>query len=99
TTSSKLELDQLSIQIKKFGGKIMSSKKIDGKAIGQEIRNELKEEVASLVAQGVQPGLAVILVGENPASETYVRNKEKSSKEAGMKSVLTKLPDTVSEQE
>ncbi|PIC95126.1 bifunctional methylenetetrahydrofolate dehydrogenase/methenyltetrahydrofolate cyclohydrolase FolD [Sporosarcina sp. P26b] len=77
----------------------MSSKKIDGKAIGQEIRNELKEEVASLVAQGVQPGLAVILVGENPASETYVRNKEKSSKEAGMKSVLTKLPDTVSEEE
>ncbi|WP_303966016.1 bifunctional methylenetetrahydrofolate dehydrogenase/methenyltetrahydrofolate cyclohydrolase FolD [Sporosarcina ureae] len=77
----------------------MSSKKIDGKAIGQEIRNELKEEVASLVAQGVQPGLAVILVGENPASETYVRNKEKSSKEAGMKSVLIKLPDTVSEEE
>lgn len=77
----------------------MSSKKIDGKAIGQEIRNELKEEVASLVAQGVQPGLAVILVGENSASETYVRNKEKSSKEAGMKSVLTKLPDTVSEEE
>lgn len=77
----------------------MSSKKIDGKAIGQEIRNELKEEVASLVAQGVQPGLAVILVGENPASETYVKNKEKSSKEAGMKSVLTKLPETVSEED
>ncbi|PID23012.1 bifunctional methylenetetrahydrofolate dehydrogenase/methenyltetrahydrofolate cyclohydrolase FolD [Sporosarcina sp. P3] len=77
----------------------MSSKKIDGKAIGQEIRNELKEEVASLVAQGVQPGLAVILVGENSASETYVKNKEKSSKEAGMKSVLTKLPETVSEEE
>ncbi|ARF12760.1 bifunctional methylenetetrahydrofolate dehydrogenase/methenyltetrahydrofolate cyclohydrolase FolD [Sporosarcina ureae] len=77
----------------------MSSKKIDGKAIGQEIRNELKEEVASLVAQGVQPGLAVILVGENSASETYVKNKEKSSKEAGMKSILTKLPDTVSEED
>lgn len=77
----------------------MSSKKIDGKAIGQEIRNELKEEVASLVEQGVQPGLAVILVGENPASETYVKNKEKSSKEAGMKSVLTKLPETVSEED
>ncbi|ARF15892.1 bifunctional methylenetetrahydrofolate dehydrogenase/methenyltetrahydrofolate cyclohydrolase FolD [Sporosarcina ureae] len=77
----------------------MSSKKIDGKAIGQEIRNELKEEVASLVAQGVQPGLAVILVGENSASETYVKNKEKSSKEAGMKSVLTKLPETVSEED
>lgn len=77
----------------------MSSKKIDGKAIGQEIRNELKEEVSSLVAQGVQPGLAVILVGENSASETYVRNKEKSSKEAGMKSELIKLSDTVSEEE
>ena len=77
----------------------MSSKKIDGKAIGQEIRNELKEEVSSLVAQGVQPGLAVILVGENSASETYVKNKEKSSKEAGMKSVLTKLPETVSEED
>ncbi|PIC72154.1 bifunctional methylenetetrahydrofolate dehydrogenase/methenyltetrahydrofolate cyclohydrolase FolD [Sporosarcina sp. P18a] len=77
----------------------MSSKKIDGKAIGQEIRNELKEEVASLITQGVQPGLAVILVGENSASETYVKNKEKSSKEAGMKSVLTKLPETVSEED
>ncbi|ARD46841.1 bifunctional methylenetetrahydrofolate dehydrogenase/methenyltetrahydrofolate cyclohydrolase [Sporosarcina sp. P37] len=75
----------------------MSSKKIDGKAIGQEIRNELKAEVASLVEQGYQPGLAVILVGENPASQTYVKNKEKSSLEAGMKSELIKLPDTVSE--
>ncbi|PID23504.1 bifunctional methylenetetrahydrofolate dehydrogenase/methenyltetrahydrofolate cyclohydrolase FolD [Sporosarcina sp. P7] len=77
----------------------MSSIKIDGKAIGQEIRNELKEEVSSLITQGVQPGLAVILVGENSASETYVKNKEKSSKEAGMKSVLTKLPETVSEED
>ncbi|WP_301108271.1 bifunctional methylenetetrahydrofolate dehydrogenase/methenyltetrahydrofolate cyclohydrolase FolD [Sporosarcina sp.] len=77
----------------------MSSKKIDGKAIGQEIRNELKEQVASLVKQGCQPGLAVILVGENPASQTYVKNKEKSSIEAGMKSELIKLPDTVSEED
>ncbi|PIC63289.1 bifunctional methylenetetrahydrofolate dehydrogenase/methenyltetrahydrofolate cyclohydrolase FolD [Sporosarcina sp. P13] len=77
----------------------MSSKIIDGKAIGQEIRNELKEEVASLVEQGYQPGLAVILVGENPASQTYVKNKEKSSLEAGMKSELIKLPVTVSEED
>ncbi|WP_342537394.1 bifunctional methylenetetrahydrofolate dehydrogenase/methenyltetrahydrofolate cyclohydrolase FolD [Sporosarcina sp. FSL K6-3508] len=77
----------------------MSSKKIDGKAIGQEIREELKEQVASLVKQGYQPGLAVILVGENPASQTYVKNKEKSSIEAGMKSELIKLPDTVSEED
>lgn len=77
----------------------MSGKKIDGKAIGQEIRKELKEEVASLVEQGCQPGLAVILVGDNPASQTYVKNKEKSSIEAGMKSELIKLPETVSEKE
>ncbi|AXH99068.1 bifunctional methylenetetrahydrofolate dehydrogenase/methenyltetrahydrofolate cyclohydrolase FolD [Sporosarcina sp. PTS2304] len=77
----------------------MSSKIIDGKAIGQEIRNELKEQVAALVEQGYQPGLAVILVGENPASQTYVKNKEKSSIEAGMKSELIKLPDTVSEED
>ncbi|WP_153732917.1 bifunctional methylenetetrahydrofolate dehydrogenase/methenyltetrahydrofolate cyclohydrolase [Sporosarcina obsidiansis] len=77
----------------------MSSKIIDGKAIGQEIRKELKVQVASLVKQGYQPGLAVILVGENPASQTYVKNKEKSSIEAGMKSELIKLPETVSEEE
>lgn len=77
----------------------MSGKIIDGKAIGQEIRNELKEEVASLVEQGCQPGLAVILVGDNPASQTYVKNKEKSSMEAGMKSELIKLPESVTEEE
>lgn len=77
----------------------MTNKLIDGKAIGQEIRNELKEQVASLTERGHQPGLAVILVGENPASQTYVKNKEKSSIEAGMKSELIKLPETVSEEE
>lgn len=77
----------------------MTNKLIDGKAIGQEIRNELKEQVASLTERGHQPGLAVILVGENPASQTYVKNKEKSSLEAGMKSELIKLSETVSEEE
>lgn len=77
----------------------MTTKIIDGKAIGAEIRKEIAAEVAELTERGCQPGLAVILVGENPASQTYVKNKEKSSKEAGMKSVLIKLPETVSEED
>lgn len=77
----------------------MTSKVIDGKVIGQEIRNEIKEQVASLVERGYKPGLAVILVGANSASQTYVKNKEKSSIEVGMKSELIKLPETVSEEE
>lgn len=77
----------------------MTGKLIDGKAIGKEIREEIKQRVDSLKEKGVQPGLAVVLVGDNQASRTYVRNKEKSSIEAGMKSVLIELPETVSEEE
>lgn len=77
----------------------MTGKLIDGKAIGQEIREEIKQRVDSLKEKGMQPGLAVILVGDNQASRTYVRNKEKSSIEAGMKSVLIELPETVSEED
>lgn len=77
----------------------MTGKLIDGKAIGQEIREEIKQRVDALKEKGMQPGLAVILVGDNQASRTYVRNKEKSSIEAGMKSVLIELPETVSEEE
>ncbi len=77
----------------------MTGKLIDGKAIGQEIREEIKQRVDALKEKGMQPGLAVILVGDNQASRTYVRNKEKSSIEAGMKSVLIELPETVSEED
>ena len=52
---------------------------IDGIAIGKEIREEIKERVTALKDQGCQPGLAVILVGDNQASHTYVRNKQKST--------------------
>ncbi len=72
---------------------------IDGIAIGKEIREEIKERVTALKDQGCQPGLAVILVGDNQASHTYVRNKQKSTLEVGMKSVLIELPATVTEQE
>ena len=77
----------------------MTAKLIDGIAIGKELRGEIKQGVGILEESGCQPGLAVILVGENPASQTYVKNKEKSSVEVGMKSELIRLPATVTEQE
>lgn len=77
----------------------MSNHLIDGVAIGQEIRTEIAERVAVLKEKGCTPGLAVILVGDNQASHTYVRNKEKSSIAVGMKSEIIRLPDTVTEEE
>ena len=77
----------------------MDGKLIDGIAIGKVIREEIKERVTKLKDGGCTPGLAVIVVGDDQASHTYVRNKQKSSVEAGMKSELIKLPSTVSEQE
>ncbi|MDN4493344.1 bifunctional methylenetetrahydrofolate dehydrogenase/methenyltetrahydrofolate cyclohydrolase FolD [Ureibacillus aquaedulcis] len=72
---------------------------INGKEIGQEIRKSVAEEVAKLKEQGITPGLAVILVGDNPASQTYVRNKQKSCEAIGIYSELIKLPEEVSEEE
>jgi methylenetetrahydrofolate dehydrogenase (NADP+) / methenyltetrahydrofolate cyclohydrolase len=77
----------------------MSVNIIDGVAIGKEIREEVKARVTALKEQGCTPGLAVILVGENQASHTYVRNKQKSSIEVGMKSELVNLPASVTEEE
>jgi methylenetetrahydrofolate dehydrogenase (NADP+) / methenyltetrahydrofolate cyclohydrolase len=77
----------------------MTGTLIDGIAIGKEIREEIKERVTALKDQGYQPGLAVILVGDNQASRTYVKNKQKSTLEVGMKSELIELPDTVTEED
>ncbi|MHA6259531.1 bifunctional methylenetetrahydrofolate dehydrogenase/methenyltetrahydrofolate cyclohydrolase FolD [Sporosarcina sp. CAU 1771] len=77
----------------------MNGSLIDGKVIGSMIREEIKERVDVLIEKGCTPGLAVILVGENQASHTYVRNKQKSSTEVGMKSELISLPATVTEEE
>jgi len=74
-------------------------KLIDGKALSAQIRTEIKEEVEKLKAMGVTPGLAVILVGEDPASQVYVRNKEKSCIEAGMHSEVYRLPEATTEEE
>ena len=76
------------------------AKRIDGKAFAQGVRERVGEAVSTLQRDhGLTPGLAVVLVGEDPASQVYVRNKGKQTVEAGMKSFEHKLPDTTSETE
>ncbi|HRK18078.1 MAG TPA: bifunctional methylenetetrahydrofolate dehydrogenase/methenyltetrahydrofolate cyclohydrolase FolD [Hyphomicrobiaceae bacterium] len=76
----------------------MTASIIDGKAIAERLRALVADESAKLVATtGHQPGLAVILVGEDPASQVYVRNKHKQTVEAGMASFEHKLPASTSE--
>jgi len=72
---------------------------IDGNAIARSIRQEVTLEVAKLVARGIKPGLAVVLVGEDPASEVYVRNKGRACDEAGMHSVTINMPAATTQQE
>ena len=74
-------------------GNNMSSAIINGKEIGQEIRKSVEVRVNALKEQGITPGLAVILVGDNPASKTYVANKQKSCEAIGMFSELIKMPE------
>jgi methylenetetrahydrofolate dehydrogenase (NADP+)/methenyltetrahydrofolate cyclohydrolase len=78
----------------------MTARIIDGKAIAAELRMSVAAEVQRLsAAHGLVPGLAVVLVGANPASESYVRSKAKSTTEAGMRSFDHRLPETTSEAE
>ena len=77
----------------------MTATIIDGTAIGKQIRSELKAEVEDLRARGITPGLTVVLVGEDPASQVYVRMKGKAADELGMKSDTIRLPATASEDE
>jgi len=73
---------------------------IDGKKIGSEIRAEVKKEVDIFLATyGHAPTLAVVFVGDHPASSVYVRNKHKACEEVGIRSLSVKLPDDVSEEE
>jgi len=67
---------------------------IDGKKVSEQILNELKNKTAKLLAdKGIVPGLAVLLVGNDPASESYVNSKEKACREIGYKSVFVRLPE------
>jgi methylenetetrahydrofolate dehydrogenase (NADP+)/methenyltetrahydrofolate cyclohydrolase len=72
---------------------------IDGVAIARSIREEAARDAAALTERGVRPGLAVVLVGEDPASTVYVRSKGKACDEAGMHSVTIRLPATTSQAE
>jgi len=72
---------------------------INGKEIGEKIRKEIAEKVKELKEKGVTPGLAVILVGDDPASQTYVRNKHRSCEAIGIYSEVIKLPESTTEEE
>ena len=76
-----------------------TARTIDGNKIAAEIRAELKQHVAALAQRGVVPGLAVVLVGDNPASEVYVRMKKKACAEIGVASFSHELPKTCPEQQ
>ena len=77
----------------------MPAELIDGTEIARAMRAELAPQIAELKAKGVTPGLAVVLVGDNPASEVYVRMKGKACEEAGLYSETVKLPATATEAE
>jgi len=77
----------------------MSAIIIDGKQIARDIREEIKNEVTELQKQGFRPGLAVILVGEDPGSQSYVKGKEKGCEEVGIYSRVIRKPNTISQDE
>lgn len=75
----------------------MSAEIINGKELGQELRVAMKEEVLELKNKGITPHLTVVLVGDNPASKSYVRGKEKAAEETGISSDLMELPISTTE--
>ena len=77
----------------------MTAQLLDGKKVASEIKAAVAKKAAELKAQGVTPGLTVILVGENPASKVYVGQKEKACIEAGFNSVLLEMPGTATQEE
>lgn len=77
----------------------MAAQLLDGKTMSNELREKLALRVDNLKARGVTPGLAVILVGEDPASQIYVKNKGLGCAQVGMHSVTIRLPETTTQQE
>ena len=75
------------------------AKLIDGRAIAEKVYVDLRREIAELKAKGVTPGLAVILVGDNPASRAYVRSKDKMCRDLGLHSVKLELPESTTQGE
>jgi methylenetetrahydrofolate dehydrogenase (NADP+)/methenyltetrahydrofolate cyclohydrolase len=77
----------------------MTAHIIDGVALSKKLREQFAQQTQNLIQRGIQPGLAVILVGDDPASQVYVRNKVKACEEAGFYSVLDRQPVSLSETE
>ncbi|WP_396269385.1 bifunctional methylenetetrahydrofolate dehydrogenase/methenyltetrahydrofolate cyclohydrolase FolD [Ideonella sp.] len=77
----------------------MTARIIDGNALSTQLRAEVAQRTAALTAQGRQPGLAVILVGDDPASAVYVRNKVKACETTGIRSILEQYPASMTEAE
>ena len=77
----------------------MTAQFIDGNALSRQLRESVAQRVVTLKTQGITPGLAVVLVGDNPASQVYVRNKVKACEDTGMHSVLEKYDASMTEAE
>ena len=77
----------------------MSAQIIDGKKVAADIQEDLKKKIAALKARGIDPCLAVVLVGENPASKKYVASKEKTCVQLGITSIAHKIPETTTQEE
>ncbi|MCD6309977.1 MAG: bifunctional methylenetetrahydrofolate dehydrogenase/methenyltetrahydrofolate cyclohydrolase FolD [Candidatus Eremiobacteraeota bacterium] len=77
----------------------MSAEIISGKEVSREIKENLAKEVEDLKARGIIPGLAVVLVGDDPASQVYVRNKVRACEKVGIKSVVQRLPSDIPEED
>jgi len=75
----------------------LEDKLIDGKIVSNQVKEEIREETQNLIARGIKPGLVVVLVGEDPASAVYVRNKGRACEQAGIMSETIKLPEETSE--
>ena len=76
----------------------MTAQRIDGNALSQILRADVTKRATALKARSITPGLAVIVVGENPASQVYVRNKVKACHDSGLHSLLEKHPDTLTQE-
>jgi methylenetetrahydrofolate dehydrogenase (NADP+)/methenyltetrahydrofolate cyclohydrolase len=77
----------------------MTAQRIDGNALSQKLRADVTARTSALKAKGITPGLAVVLVGDNAASQVYVRNKVKACEDSGLHSVLEKYPESFTEAE
>ena len=77
----------------------MTAQIIDGNALASQVRNDVAHRVQALKARGVQPHLAIVLVGENPASQVYVRSKVADSEQTGLAATLERYPAELTEAE